>query len=187
MNKTAQAIEAILFFKGEPVSISFLARMLKKTDVDIASAIRELKEGLHDHGMTLMEKDDEIALRTAGDHAALIADMKKEELTRDLGKAGLETLSIILYRGPATRAEIDFIRGVNSTFILRGLLIRGLVEKIPNPKDARGFLYRPTFELLAYLGVSSVAELPQYDTVKGDITTFETAHIEKEDHGDAEE
>jgi segregation and condensation protein B len=75
---------------------------------------------------------------------------------KDLGKAGLETLSIILYQGPISRAEIDYIRGVNSNFILRNLLIRGLIERVENPHDQRSFLYKPTLELISYLGLSKI-------------------------------
>jgi segregation and condensation protein B len=80
----------------------------------------------------------------------------------------LETISIIAYKGPVSRAEIDYIRGVQSNFILRNLQIRGLVEKITNEKDHRSFLYRPTFELLQFLGVSRIEDLPEYDKVKAE-------------------
>ena len=83
---------------------------------------------------------------------------------KDLSKATLETLSIVLYKNGATRAEIDYIRGVNSTFSLRALSVRGLVEKIQDPSDNRRFIYKPTFELLSFMGVTKVEELPEYET-----------------------
>ena len=99
---------------------------------------------------------------------------------KDLGKAGLETLSIILYRGPATRRDIDYIRGVNSQFILRNLLIRGLVEKIQNPDDQRTFFYKPTFQLLSYLGIGKLEDLPEYLTMKNDLTVASETEKESE-------
>ncbi len=132
----------------------------------------ELKEKLSDRGIGLIRKEDEVMLGTVSEMSDLIEEIRKEELTKDLGKAGAETLSIVLYKGPITRAEIDYIRGVNSTFILRNLLIRGLVEKVPNPKDQRSFLYKPTLELLSYLGISGIEELPEFDTVQSEIKTF---------------
>ena len=122
--------------------------------------------------MTLVQTDEDVMLGTAKELSPLIEQLTKEELTRDLGKAGLETLSIVLYQGPISRADIDYIRGVNSQFILRALLIRGLVERVDNPTDARSYLYKPTLDLLSHLGVSKIADLPEYEQVKKDIETF---------------
>ena len=119
-----------------------------------------------------METDEEIMLGTAKELSPLIEQITKEELIKDLGKAGLETLSIVLYQGPISRAGIDYIRGVNSQFILRNLLIRGLIERVDNPADSRSFLYKPTLALLSHLGISSIAELPEYEQVKKDIENF---------------
>ena len=84
----------------------------------------QLEQDLKGRGLSLVRTDDEVMLGTAKEFSGLIEDLAKEELSRDLGKAGLETLSIVLYLGPITRADIDYIRGVNSQFILRALLIR---------------------------------------------------------------
>jgi segregation and condensation protein B len=111
-------------------------------------------------------------LGTAKELSSLIEQLTKEELTRDLGKAGLETLSIVLYQGPISRADIDYIRGVNSQFILRNLLIRGLVERVDNPADARSFLYQTTLQLLSHLGISKREDLPEFDKVREDIAAF---------------
>lgn len=181
---TAQ-LEAILFFKNEPVARKWLGTTLDATSAEIDQGLTSLKEILAERGITLIEKDDEVALRTAPVHSPLLQKIRKEELSRDLGKAGLETLSIVLYRGPVTRADIDFIRGVNSTFIIRSLLIRGLIEKIPNPKDMRGFLYRPTMELLSLLGVSAINEMPEYKEVREEMKLFETQQKEQQkEHGE---
>ena len=165
-------LEAVLFFKAEPLSLKKLAQILNTEEREIKSAVEVLKEKLLGRGITLIEKDDEVMLGTATEASGIIEDLSKEELSRDLGKAGLETLSIVLYRGPITRSGIDYIRGVNSTFILRNLLIRGLVEKIPNPSDQRSFLYRPTFDLLSHLGVSRVTDLPEYGSTNESIEKF---------------
>ena len=159
-------IEAILFWKGEPQSIKKLAASLGKKEEDIKASLEVLKEKIKDRGVELIYKDDEVMLGTAAKLSHIIERLTKEELVRDLGKAGLETISIIAYKGPLSRAEIDYIRGVQSTFILRNLQIRGLVERISNPKDARSFLYRPTFELLQFLGVSKIEDLPEFEKVK---------------------
>ena len=159
-------IEAILFWKGEPQSIKKLAASLGKKEEDILVSLETLKEKIKDRGVELVFKDDEVMLGTAARLSHIIERLTKEELVRDLGRAGLETISIIAYKGPISRAEIDYIRGVQSNFILRNLQIRGLVEKITNEKDHRSFLYRPTFDLLQFLGVSKVEDLPEFKKVK---------------------
>lgn len=180
-------IEAILFFKAEPISISELSKMLHADEQKIIDAIAILKEKLNGRGLVLLSKDDEVLLGTAHEASALIETLMKEELSRDLGKAGLETLSTVLYQGPITRSELEYVRGVNSTFILRNLLIRGLVEKIPNPKDQRSFLYRPTFLLLAHLGINRVEDLPEYDIVRREIALFRSTEKTGEVEGAKEE
>ena len=159
-----QKIEAILFFKGEPVNFKKLTDILKVSEQEIKDAIFSLKENLQNRGIVLLEKDDEITLGTAPELSEMIENLQKEELSKDLSKATLETLSIVLYKNGATRAEIDYIRGVNSTFSLRALSVRGLVEKIQDPSDNRRFIYKPTFELLSFMGVTKVEELPEYET-----------------------
>ena len=165
-------LEAILFWKAEPVSFKKLAELLKVDQATVKSTIQELEKNLQNRGLTIVQTDHEVMLGTAKDFSSLIEQLTKEELTRDLGKAGLETLSIVLYQGPISRADIDYIRGVNSQFILRNLLIRGLVERIDNPKDARSFLYKTTLDLLAHLGISKVEDLPEYEKVRSDIEAF---------------
>jgi len=165
-------LEAILFWKGEPVSSKKLAQILGKEPKEIAEALAVLETKLKDRGLSLVFKDDEVMLGTTPSLSPLIEQLTKEELMKDLGKAGLETLSIIIYQGPVTRSEIDYVRGVNSNFIIRNLLVRGLIEKIANEKDARSFMYRPTFELLQYLGVSRVEDVPDYAKVRTEIEDF---------------
>jgi len=179
MNLDAQ-IEAILFWKGEAISLKKLAAILKKTEEDIAIGVAELQKKLEGRGLQLIQKEDEVLLGTHNEMSPIIEGLVKEELVRDLGKAGLETLSIILYRGPVARRDIDYIRGVNSQFILRNLLIRGLVDKVANPEDQRTFLYKPTFELLAHMGLSSLEELPEFQQVRSEIETHQKNNEEVE-------
>jgi len=173
-------IEAILFWKGEPMKLKKLADMFSVSVDDVQFGINSLKEDLLNRGIALIEKEDEVMLATAPEFSGIIEELTKEELSKDLGKASLETLSIVLYQGPIKRSEIDYIRGVNSQFILRSLLVRGLIEKITDPKDARTFVYKPSFELLAHLGVRNIEELPEYESVKRDIESFKTANKEPE-------
>jgi segregation and condensation protein B len=168
-------IEALLFWKAETLSIKKIANILNKDVEEIKTAIQTLRESLKGRGVTLIEWEEDITLGTAKEVSELIETLNKEELSKDLGKAGLETLSIILYQGPISRVDIDYIRGVNSQFIIRNLLIRGLIEKVDNPMDQRSFLYKPSLELLAFLGISKVADLPDFESVRKDIESFKKA------------
>lgn len=165
-------IEAILFWKAEPVSIKKLASLLNEKPATIKDGLTSLESNLKGRGLTLVQTDEEVMLGTSKEFSPLIEQLTKEELTRDLGKAGLETLSIILYQGPISRADIDYIRGVNSQFILRNLLIRGLIERVDNPKDARSYLYKTTLQLLSHLGISKIENLPEYEKVRAEIESF---------------
>ncbi len=170
MNLSSQ-IEAVLFFKAEPMTTKKLAAALKVKESEIAAALSELENTLVNRGISLIRNGEEVELRTSPSVSALIETLTKEELSRDLGKAGLETIAVILYKGSAKRSEIDYIRGVNSSFILRNLLIRGLIER--EVDGGRGFLYKPTTDLLAHLGVAKLEELPEFDKVKEALKKFE--------------
>lgn len=114
---TAATIEAILFWKAEPISTKQLATILHLAESEIITAVQTLRERLNGRGVQILEKDGEVMLGTHPAASQVIEQLTKEELNRDLGKAGLETLTIVLYKGPITRAELDYIRGVNSSFI----------------------------------------------------------------------
>jgi segregation and condensation protein B len=168
----AKALSAILFYQAEPMTIKRLAVLLKCSESDIENALNTTEASLSGTGLRLIRNDNEVTLGTAPEAGTLIEEITKEELSKDLSKAALETLAIVLYKGPITRGEIDYVRGVNSTFILRNLLIRGLVEKIDNPNDQRSFLYKPTFALLEYMGVARVEDLPEHATTLATLAGF---------------
>lgn len=165
-------IEALLFFKGEPTEIKKIATLLDVSPEDVKAALKTLEEKLANHGLTLVFEGNTVFLGTHKEASPLIEKITKEELTRDLGKAGLETLSIILYKGQVSRREIDYIRGVNSSFIIRNLLIRGLIERGGGKEGERSYSYKPTSELLAFMGLSKVELLPEYEQVLQEIDDF---------------
>lgn len=170
MNSTLDSqVEALLFWKGEPLTIPELCRALKAPSGDVKKALQAMKEKLQGRGIALVQTEDSFALATATEMHETIERLRKEELSRDLGKAALETLSIVLYKGKASRRDIEHIRGVNSTAILRSLLIRGLIERKQNESDERMFLYSPTVELLSLLGIHDVGELPEFTAVRAEL------------------
>ncbi len=96
--------------------------------------------------------------------------MEKSERGGELSKASLETLAIIVYKNGVTRSEIDYIRGVNSSFILRNLYLRGLISKSEGEKKGRGAKYIPTVDLIRFLGITELTELPGYTDIVSTIT-----------------
>ncbi len=168
MNKEilAKNIEALLFAAGEPLTLKKLGSLLEKDSSEIEISLSLLKHSLQDRGIVLLQKDDEVSLGTSPETSDVVLKMLKEEREKELSKASLETLSIILYRSPVSRAEIDYVRGVSSTFTLRSLMVRGLIEKIENPGDKRSFLYRPTFDILSHLGITKLEDLPEYEALR---------------------
>jgi len=172
----ARQLEALLFALGRPLSRAECAKTLGVSSAELDAAVRALRETLASRGISLIDDGRELELRTSAEAAALIERVRKDEYAREVGKAGLEALAAVVYRGPLSRAEIDFIRGVNSSQTLRTLTTRGLLRKLPNPKDERSFLYEPTTELLAQLGVAHQDELPEYETVRAKLQKLEEAY-----------
>jgi len=160
--KLSKNIEAVLFISGGPITIPRLCDIFKKNEDEIKTALKDLGTDLENRGICLISNQNEVMLGTSADSSEYCEDIIKEELNKTMGKAGLETLAIVLYKDKVTRAEIDYIRGVNSTFTLRNLSIRGLVERKINPRDKRSFIYSPSFELLRFLGINKNNELPNF-------------------------
>lgn len=166
-------LEALLFWKGEPMPKKKIEAALACSKDELEAALTSLEAALSARGIRLMREGDDVELRTSPETSDMIVKLAKEELVRDLGKAGLETLAIILYKGPIKRSEIDYIRGVNSSFIVRNLLIRGLIDRVTEKEgNGRGYSYKPTIDLLAHLGVAKLEELPDFAKVKAEMEAF---------------
>lgn len=162
-------IETILFAHGEPMSIAALADITSREQSEVTAALEELEHNLAPRGICMLRKEHEVELGTNPANAAFIDEMVKQEFSQELSRSSMETLAIICYKGPLTRVQIDYIRGVNSSFILRMLLMRGLIERIDNPKDSRSYLYRPTFDFLKHFGITNMEELPRFEEFQAEI------------------
>lgn len=177
-------LETILFAYGEPISEEKLAKLTKSKKEEVASALEELTKDYTNGGLTLLKKDGEWCLGTNPENTKFVEDLTKSEFGEELSRAAVETAAIIAYKGPITRADIEYVRGVNSSFTLRNLLVRGLVERIENPKDARSYLYRISFDFLKHLGLTKIEDLPQYEDYRkekmGDLEEIQKA-AEKND------
>lgn len=160
-----QKIEGLLFYKGEGMTIKKIAEILGVSVDEVNSALEILQNNLSGRGVAIIRNGDEVMMSVAKELSSFIESMRKDEITKELSKATLETLSIVLYKNGVTRSEIDYIRGVNSSFILRNLLIRGLINKESDSKDIRRMLYKPTLDTLSYMGVTRIEDLPDYVNV----------------------
>lgn len=154
---------AILFAAGEPLSKKELASLLDIKTAQLPPILDALRKSLSVGGLALVETEEDVEVRTGPEAADFVKKLWENERARDLGKAGLETLAVVAYRPEgATRGEIDWIRGVNSSASLRTLLLRGLIEGREDPKDRRRLRYSLTTEALAHLGLETANELPRY-------------------------
>lgn len=165
-------IEAVLLFKNEPISVVDLAKWLSANPKEVKEALESLRQFYDKRGMVIVFDGEQATFGTHPEISELIGKLQKEEFSSSLTKAALETLSIVLYRGPVSRREIDHIRGVNSGFILRSLLIRGLVERIEPSANSRSYGYQPTLKLLEHLGVTRREDLPRFDNAFKSLQEF---------------
>lgn len=156
-------LESILFVANKPVSAKTLAKILEMPEVEIIAALTELAEERKEAGIVLLEASGSYQLATNSKNSATVKSFLNADLREKLTESTLEVLAIIAYRKAISKAEIEAIRGVNSQYSIRSLLIRGLVEKIPNPNDARSFLYQVTTEFLQHLGLTAVTDLEEFE------------------------
>src|SRR3989344_6589944 len=134
MSSIASKIEAILFVSGEEMNIQKIKKALGGdiTEEAILAHIQKLQEAYREKGIRIIIKDGKAQMVSAPELAEVIHAMVKSHLTEELTPAARETLACIAYREPIAKQEIDELRGVNSIFSLRSLLMRGLIEKIKN-------------------------------------------------------
>ena len=174
MNELAVQIEALLFALGKPLTRNEVATMLECSATELEEALQTVGTG---RGVVLVDDGTTLELRVAPAATQLVERIRKQDYSRDIGRAGLEVLAAILYRGPLSRSEIDFIRGVNSSQTVRTLLMRGLIQKTAGTKNTRsGFVYEATTETLATLGVTHMSDLPDYMAVQNKLTALEATY-----------
>jgi segregation and condensation protein B len=165
------SLEALLFVSGEALSLVRLEKILGVPKDEIRAAGQALAVEYQSNalrGLMILSDGESLLMATKPEHAPIVEALTKSELQENLSKAALEVLSIVAYRSPISRSEIDAIRGVNCSFTLRNLLLRDLISREGNPSDSRGYLYRPTFRFLESLGLGKISELPDYETLSQD-------------------
>jgi segregation and condensation protein B len=144
-------LEALLFVSGKPLKVKDFVKILETDEIAIKSALDSLSLAKKDSGLVILE------------YSPTVKNFLNAELREKLTDATVEVLAIIAYRQPISKAEIEAIRGVSSQYSLRNLLIRGMIEKVSNPSDARSVYYQTTTEFLMHLGIGSVKELADFE------------------------
>lgn len=166
MEAIKNKIESLLFISHKPLAIGEIAKI---NSIDASEAEKILEELYAQYqernsGIVILKNNNKYQMATAGDSSEVISEFIKAEITGELTKPSLEALTIIAYRGPVSKAELELIRGVNCGLILRNLLMRGLIEA-KEDKSREITVYSVTFEFLKYLGITKVEELPDFESL----------------------
>ncbi|MFA6995253.1 MAG: SMC-Scp complex subunit ScpB [Patescibacteria group bacterium] len=157
-------LESLLFVSLKPLAVKELASFLKSKPGEVEEALKNL--GLdyqnNERGLTLIKNNNQYQIATSGENTALIQEFLKDETSGELSQPSLEALTIIAYRGPLTKLEIERIRGINCSLIIRNLLLRGLIEeKFDKIKNEN--CYTVTHDFIRWLGLNELAALPDYE------------------------
>lgn len=157
----SQLVESLLFVAGEPVSVAQLARALDAPADAVEAALEDLAAQCQARGVRVQRHGETAQLVSAPEAARAVGRFLGVQATGRLSSAALEVLAIIAYRQPLTRAEIDVIRGVDSSGTLRALLARDLVHEVGRRETlGRPILYGTTPAFLQQFGLTSLADLP---------------------------
>lgn len=166
------AIEAILFASGEPVPVARLSLILETDEEDIYAAAKELSDeySFNRRGMRILKLDNKLQMCSSPEYAGVISKTLEQRKPPMLSQPALETLAVIAYFQPVTRAYIDQVRGVDSAYTVGVLLDRGLIERCGKlDVPGRPSLLRTTDVFLRTMGVSSLDQLPELpDITSGD-------------------
>jgi len=168
MDNLKSKIESILFVYADPMTTKKLSKILEVKEKEVKECIAELIDDYKDKGVNVLEKDGKVQMVSSEKNSEIIEKLVQSSLSEELTPAALETLAVVSYKEPISRSDIDEIRGVNSIFSLRTLLMRGLIEKNQSGTgDKREVFYKTTLDFLKKLGINSVEQLPQYDELSG--------------------
>ena len=163
----AALVEGLLFVADEPVTVERLAQALEVETDAVEVALNEISADGANRGVRLQRRGERVQLVTRPEAAAYIERFMGLESSGRLSQAALETLSIIAYRQPCTRAQIEVVRGVNCDSVLRNLLSKGLIEESGRQETVgHPFIYSTTFAFLQHFGLRSLDELPPLEPMQ---------------------
>lgn len=164
INDLCGIIEAILYVAGEPVRVDQLAHALNLTQMELEPAIEKLRDNclLEKRGVRVNRHGAEIQMSINPDYAKYVEMLLQPVQKQSLSQAVMETLSIIAYRQPVTKADIEALRGVKCDYSVQLLLARGLIEEAGRKETlGRPILYATTDRFLRHFGLEGLFELPK--------------------------
>jgi segregation and condensation protein B len=164
-------IESLLFIAAKPLSLNDLNKILSKDKKDIKKALIELRDIYHQNesGLQIIEQSKKYQMVSSADNAKLVQKYLEDETSGELSQPSLEALTIIAYRGPISKIELEHIRGVNCSLIIRNLLLRGLIEE-KNSASGEDKIYNVSLDFIRFLGIESIEQLPDYERLNKDQT-----------------
>lgn len=180
-------VEGLLFLSGEDgLTLEEISNVIEKDSNEVKSIIKELYNDYssNDRGIQIEFLGNHFKLTTKKEHKEYYKKLTTDEENSILSQSALETLAIIAYNAPLTRVDVDNIRGVNSSYVVRRLLLKGLIEEVGR-SDAPGRprLYNVTPRFLDYFGLGSIDELPkleeQQEIIDEETSLFESKYKEE--------
>jgi segregation and condensation protein B len=184
MSSIKSQIESLLFVANKPLTAKQLAKLANQEESQIKSALQELVTEHKESGIVIIEGSDGYQMATNSENVETVKAFLNADLREKLTDATVEVLAIIAYRQPIAKSEIEAIRGVNSQYSIRQLLMRGLIEKVPNPHDARGHLYQVTTEFMQHLGLTGIHDLPEFESLVSQIKLPDVPQAKPEEVSD---
>jgi segregation and condensation protein B len=175
---SSQLIHALLFTTGETWRFSEIQETLGIEEQQLTKSLHQLDQSLQGSALMVMIHNQTVTLATRPEYKEFLTAMEKAESIKEFSKGALETLALIAYKGPIAKSDIDYIRGVNSQFMLRNLVLRGMIEK-SNTKNKSEYVI--TADALRYLGAEHVDQLPHYHRFEQEITKrlpVESSHVQ---------
>lgn len=164
MSQLPAKVETILFVASKPLSVKKIAKALEVETSKINETLEILRQKYNhpESGIVILQNNDEWQMASSPDNREAAEEFLKAEVSGELTRPQLETLTVISYCGPITKPELEQIRGVNCSLILRNLMIRGLVKEVDDPANLLS-AFEVTMEYLRHLGLKNVTELPDYE------------------------
>jgi len=161
-------IEALLFVADEPISVRQLAQVLEASQGEVEAALERIATHYRERGLRLQRQDGVVQFVTAPEAASCVQRFLGLDLSSKLSVAALETLALVAYRQPITRAQVEAVRGVSCDGVLRTLVSRGLITALGRlDQVGRPIIYGTTFDFLQHFGLSDLGELPPIEATPG--------------------
>ncbi|MDF2948301.1 MAG: scpB [Sedimentibacter sp.] len=157
-------LESLLFAWGEPLNINEISRILNLPAHNVSAVLDEMVDevaGDNNRGLIIQRFGNSYQITTKKENFEFIQNLLQTTVNKSLSSAATEALSIIAYKQPVTRVEIELIRGVKCSNVVKGLLDKGLIKEVGKlDKPGRPTLYATTDEFLRHFGLNSIEELP---------------------------